>query len=113
MKAGITSIIVAIIGILFVIWCNLEVVELFESEILKMENQTQLSPNVFTTGKLNKIIALGIALIGIIFGIKSLRNKNWIGTIGIVLSVVLIILTFLPIWTYILSDSALDVNFIY
>jgi len=108
MKTGIISIIVAIIGILFVIWFNLEVVELFESEILKIENQTELNPTVFTTGKLNKIIALGIALIGIILGIKSLRNKN---RIGIILSVVLIILTFLPIWIYILSDSALDVNF--
>jgi threonine/homoserine efflux transporter RhtA len=111
MKIGIISIIVVLIGILFVIWFNLEIVELFESEILKMENQTELNLAVFTTKKLNKIIALGIALIGIILGIKSLRNKNRIGIIGIILSVVLIILTFLPIWTYILSDSALDINF--
>lgn len=111
MKTGIISIIVAIIGIIFVIWFNLEVVELFKSEILKMQNQTELNPTVFTTGKLNKTIALGIALIGIILGIKSLRNKNRNGTIGIILSLILIILTFLPIWTYILSDSALDVNF--
>lgn len=111
MKTGIISIIVVLIGILFVIWFNLEIVELFESEILKMENQTELNPAVFTTEKLNKIIALGIALIGIILGIKSLRNKNRIGIIGIILSVILIILTFLPIWTYILSDSALDINF--
>lgn len=89
MKYGILSIIIAVIGILFVIWFNIEVVELFEYEILKMKNQTELSPTVFTTGKLNKIITLGIAFIGIVLGIKSLRNKNRIGTIGIVLSFVL------------------------
>jgi len=99
MKTGIISIILATIGIIFVIWFNLEVVELYKSETLKMANQTDLSPRLFVTGKTHKIIAIVIALIGMILGIKSLRDNNRIGTIGLILSIILIILTLLPIWS--------------
>jgi hypothetical protein len=112
MKYGIFSIILAVLGILFVAWYNFEVAELFESELLKLHNQTELNPTVYSTGKLNKFIALGIAIIGIILGIKSWRDKIRIGMIGILLSILLIILTFIPIWQYIVSDSALDINFV-
>jgi uncharacterized membrane protein len=112
MKYGIYSIIIALIGITFVIWFNIEVAELFESEFLKLENQNELSPTIFTTGKINKITALVIGIVGLLFGIKSLRDKNRIGIFGILLSIILIILTFVPIWQYMLSNSALDINFV-
>jgi len=97
MKTGTISIIVATIGIIFVIRFNLEVAELYKSEILKTANQTDLSPILFVTGKKYKIIVIGMALIGMILGIKSLRNNNRIGTIGGILSIILIILAFLHV----------------
>ena len=97
MKTGTISIIVATIGIIFVIRFNLEVAELYKSEILKTANQTDLSPILFVTGKKYKIIVIGMALIGMILGIKSLRNNNRIGTIGVILSIILIILAFLHV----------------
>ena len=98
MKTGTISIIVAIIGIIFVVWFNLEVVELYKSETFKTANQTDLSPHLFVVGKTYKIIAIVIGLIGMILGIKSLRDNNRIGTIGLILSIILIILTLLPLW---------------
>jgi len=111
MKYEISSIVIALIGISFVIWFNLEVAELFQNEIMELNYKSEMNLTIFTTGKLNKLIALGIALIGILLGIKSVRNKNRIGIIGIILSIFLIILVFIPIWQYVLSDSALDINF--
>ena len=111
MKAGTTSIILALIGILFLIWFNYQTSELFLNELQKMQSDSDLSPVMVTSGKLNKLIAIGIGLLGLLLGIKSLRNKNRIGIIGIVLSIILIILTFIPLWNYMLSDSTLDINF--
>lgn len=112
MKYGKLSIILAVIGILFVTWYNFEAAKLFESEFLKLQYQIELNPTVYSTGKWNKFIALSIAVIGIILGIKSWRDKIRIGIIGILLSILLIILTFIPIWQYIVTDSALDINFV-
>ena len=60
MRYGILSIIIAITGILFVIWFNVEVAEFFKSEFLNLENTLQLNPTVFSAGNLNKLIALGL-----------------------------------------------------
>ncbi len=111
MKTGITSIILALSGILFVIWFNYQISELIIADLIKMQSDLKLSPAIFKSDKLFKIIAIIIGLAGIIFGIKSLRTKKRIGIIGIVLSIILIILAFVPIWNFIISDSALDVNF--
>ncbi|PKG53488.1 hypothetical protein [Olleya sp. 1-3] len=111
MKTGTISVIIALIGILFVIWFNIQTSELFLTELSKMQSGSGLSPTIVTSGKLNKLIAIGIGLLGLFLGIKSLRNRKRIGILGIFLSVFLIVLTFIPIWEYILSDSALDINF--
>ena len=111
MKTGTISIILALIGILFVIWFNYQTSELFLTELQKMQNSSDLSPVIVTSGKLNKLIAIGIGLLGLYLGFKSLRNKNRTGIIGIILSILLIIMTFIPIWNYMLTDSALDINF--
>lgn len=112
MKTGIISIILALTGILFVIWFNYQTSELFYVELIKTQNSSILSPLIVTNGKLNKLIAVGIGLLGLFFGIKSARNKNRIGIIGITISIILLILTFVPIWQYFLSDSVLDINFV-
>ncbi|MEL7271454.1 MAG: hypothetical protein AAGL34_17915 [Bacteroidota bacterium] len=110
MRTAIASISTALIGIVFVIWFNLEIVELFQSEILKNQDKTISSLTVFPSGRWNKHIAIGIALVGILLGIKSLRDKKLLGVIGIILSLLLIALTFLPLWVYFLSDTALDIG---
>ena len=111
MKTGILSIITAITGILFVIWFNYQTSELFITELTRMQSGSDLSPAVVTSGKLNKLIASGIGLLGLLIGIKSVRNGNRIELIGIIFSVILIILTFVPIWQFLLSDSTLNINF--
>lgn len=111
MKTGTISIIFALTGILFVIWFNYQTSEFFLTELTKMQNGSDLSLAIVTNGKLNKLIALGIGLVGLLLGIKSVRNKKRIGIMGISLSIVLIILAFLQIWQYLISDSAVDINF--
>ena len=102
MKSGTISIILGALGILFIIWFNYQTYELYQTEFLKIQNSSLMEPTIVTTGKSYKLIALGIALLGIIFGIKSLREKSRNGKIGIMLSVVALILTFLPIWALII-----------
>ena len=111
MKYGILSIIISLIGILFVIWYNFEIAELFQNEMLKLNNMTEINSTIFMSSKLNIPIALGLALVGVLLGIKSIQGKNKIGILGISLSLILFILIFTPIWQYVLSDSALDINF--
>lgn len=112
MKIGITSILLALIGIIFVIWFNLQTSELFYTELMKMRENSDLTPPIVTNVTLYKLIAIGIGLLGLFHGIKSVRSRNRIGIIGIALSILLLILSFLPIWQYFLSDSALDINFV-
>ncbi|MFD0991614.1 hypothetical protein [Tenacibaculum geojense] len=112
MKNGIISIIVALVGIIFIIWINVKIATLFETEFMKTRNINELDLRMFKIETLDKIIGIGIGLTGILLGIKSLQKRNRIGIIGIILCVVLIILTFAPVWKYVLSDSAIDINFI-
>jgi len=102
MKSGTISIILGALGIFFIIWFNYQTYELYQTEFLKTQNNSSMEPTIVTVGKSYKLIALGIALLGIIFGIKSLREKSRNGKIGIMLSVVALILTFLPIWALII-----------
>ena len=100
MKTGTISIIVALLGILFVLWFNYQTSELYQSSLIQMQNSSELSPVIVTSGKLNKLIALGIGLVGLLLGWISLRKKHKNGKSGILLSAILIILTFIPIWTF-------------
>ncbi|MFD2914807.1 hypothetical protein [Psychroserpens luteus] len=102
MKYAIKSILFALFGIGFVIYLNFELAELYELELyndLKTENE--LAPNIFIIGKLNKVITLLIAVIAMALGVKSVQLKNRIGLVGILLSAILMVLTFIPIWQYI------------
>lgn len=100
MKTGTISIALAVLGILFVVWFNYQTSELYQSEIFQTQNSSELHPIVVTSGKLNKMIALGIGLLSFLVGLISLRRKHKNGKIGIFLSVILIILTFIPVWTF-------------
>jgi hypothetical protein len=102
MKYGIGSIILATLGILFVIWYSYENAEMIREgfEYLQTQNDEEYYPTIFMPDNMNKLIALGVAIVGIYLGIKSVKNKYRIGIIGIVLSLILIILTFSSLWTY-------------
>jgi len=102
MKSGTISIILGALGILFIIWFNYQTYELYQTELLKIQKSSLMEPTIVTTGKIYKLIALGIAILGIIFGIKSVREKNRSGKIGIILSIIALILTFIPVWTLII-----------
>ena len=103
MKSGTISIILGTLGILFIIWFNYQTYELYQTEFLKIQNSTLMEPSIVTTGKSYKLIALGIVLVGTIFGIKSMREKSRSGKIGIILSIITLIFTFLPIWTFFIN----------
>ena len=100
MKSRTISIILGDLGILFIIWFNYQTYELYQTEFLKIQNSSLMEPTIVTTGKSFKLIALGIAILGIIFGIKSVREKSRSGKIGIVLSIIALILTFIPVWAF-------------
>ena len=100
MKSGKISIILGALGILFIIWFNYQTYELYQTEFLKIQKSSLMEPTIVTTGKSYKLIALGIAILGILFGIKSLRDKSRSGKIGIILSAIALILSFIPVWTF-------------
>ena len=102
MKSGTISIILGALGILFIIWFNYQTYELYQTEFLKIRNSSLMEPTIVTTGKSYKLIALGIAILGILFGIKSLRDKSRSGKIGIILAIIILILSFFPLWTIII-----------
>ena len=112
MKFGVLSIITAIIGTFLTIKFNIETAELFRTQILELNNKSDITPIIIKTDVTNKIIIITIALIGIFLGVKSIKSKSKLGIVGIVLSIVLLVLSFIPIWQYILQDSTLDINFI-
>ena len=100
MKSGTISIIFGALGILFIVWFNYQTYELYQTEFLKIQNSSLMEPTIVTTGKSYKLIALGIVTLGILFGVKSMREKSSNGKIGIVLSLIALILTFIPVWTF-------------
>lgn len=102
MKSGTLSIILGTLGILFMIWFNFQTYELYQTEILKIQNSSVMNPTIVTSGKSYKLIAFGIALLGFFFGIKSIREKSRIGKIGIILAIIILILSFFPLWTIII-----------
>ena len=102
MKSRTISIILGDLGILFIIWFNYQTYELYQTEFLKIQNSSLMEPTIVSVGKSYKLIALAIVILGILFGIKSVRENNRNGKIGIVLSIIALILTFIPIWTLII-----------
>ena len=65
MKSGTISIILGALGILFIIWFNYQTYELYQTEFLKTQNNSSMEPTIVTVGKSYKLIALGIAILGI------------------------------------------------
>ncbi|TXG36689.1 hypothetical protein [Seonamhaeicola maritimus] len=104
MKYGIASIILAITGICLIVWINYEFSQNYMEFASKFEAEGGVTPSVVMTNWINRSIAIGISLFGLALGIKSYRIEKKIGIIGIILSILLLILVFFPIWPYLISE---------
>ncbi|MEH6763814.1 MAG: hypothetical protein V7655_04890 [Aequorivita antarctica] len=97
MKHSIYSIIVSVIGISFILYMNYY----FAQEVSLLQTNQQVSqPQLIVTPKVHKIAALIIGLIGVFFGIKGFKSFKKLSLIGIVLSLLLVAISFLPLWHY-------------
>ncbi|TCI84716.1 hypothetical protein [Tenacibaculum sp. M341] len=112
MKKGISSIVLSLIGILFVIWFNYRTSELIHSYLIETHDIADLDVTIFTSLITKKLIAVGIGFISLIKSIKSFKRSFIMSIVGISLSITLFILALLPLWQYFLSDTSLDINFI-
>ncbi|GAB5401281.1 MAG: hypothetical protein Aureis2KO_28660 [Aureisphaera sp.] len=109
MKHAVLSIIVAVLGMVWVVYLN----HSFAEAIMNYSDYpkgTTLSDFNLKIPNFFKMSGLIIGLIGIFFGIKGFFKTKLISIVGIVLNILLIILTFMPIYTYILSNSGYDIN---
>lgn len=73
----------------------------FAQQINLLQPHQQLSePGLIITPKVHKMSALIIGLIGVFFGIKGFKSFRKLSLIGIVLSLILVVISFLPLWHY-------------
>ena len=98
MKHSVLSIIVAVIGISFILYVNYYFAQ--QINFLQSSHQQLNEPSLIVTPKIHKMVALIIGLIGVFFGIKGFKHYKKISLIGIVLSLLLIAISFLPLWHY-------------
>lgn len=100
MKTNTISIVLGIFGIFFVLWFNYNVYDFYQNEILNAQNGNLMNPIILTVGLTNKLIGFGIGFFSLVFGIISFRNNENKAKIGITLSILNIIMAFVPIWTF-------------
>ncbi|MCH9660580.1 MAG: hypothetical protein K0U54_06680 [Bacteroidetes bacterium] len=97
MKHAIMSIVIAVLGLCFLLYLSKEVA----AEYMKLSTHQQLNePILIVTPKVHRMASIIIGLVGIFFGIKGFQTTTKISSIGMLLSIVLIILSVLPLWTY-------------
>ncbi|TSE07748.1 hypothetical protein [Aquimarina algiphila] len=97
MKKGILSVIVATMGIYFVYWFNRGICE----TIILSSDTTNVSEfSLHTFGNVYKIMTVSIGLLGLYLGVISMKNKKKIAITGITLSIIVIIISFLPLCEY-------------
>ena len=95
------SILVASLGLAFIVYINFE----FAKTIQKIHTDTQLELHQIITPRVHKMAALIIGLIGVFFGIKGFKKTKKLSRIGIALSLLLITISFLPLWRYLISNA--------
>jgi len=94
-KNGIYSIIVGLFGWIYLIWLT-RMIEIDQARIFNEYGHllVQFPESTEYASFKYLLIAIGIGIIGIFFGIKSNGNKNKIGLVGIILSILVIVMTF-------------------
>lgn len=113
MKYGIISIVLSIIGICFVIWMNYLLYQVVLDDIINSNDITNETAKMYLISPILKIFSILVAVIGFILAVKSYKQQKILAIIGIILALLLTIITILPLWTYMVSGSALDVNVLY
>lgn len=101
MKHGALSVIVSLLGFCFLVYIQTETAQMFET----MNAHQQLEPNLIVVPKIYKMATLIIGLIGVFYGIKGRKTAKKSSSIGIALSILLILLSFVPFWTYFVSNA--------
>ncbi len=102
MKHALLSIIVAVLGMVWVVHINYQIAAVV-TEALQAADQS-MNPSLVSFPKVYKMSGLVIGLIGIFFGVKGFFKTKPLSIVGIVLSLLLIVLTFIPIFSYLLAD---------
>jgi hypothetical protein len=73
----------------------------FAQQINLLQAHQQVDePSLIVTPRVHKMAALIIGLIGVFFGIKGFKTYRKLSLIGIVLSLLLVGISFLPLWHY-------------
>lgn len=89
------SILFSIIGILFIAFYNWEMF----IYSLHISNKSSLEPNIITTSFKTKILLFSIGILSLTLGLLDFYKKRTIfGIIGIFLSILVLIFSFVPIW---------------
>lgn len=97
-KYSIASITLACIGIGLVIWFQTIVADVAIAEQAVAKGEGSIEPTAMSMGVLSKIPGLILALAGLATGLRGLKGSKSLAVLGIVLSIVLIVLSFSPIW---------------
>jgi hypothetical protein len=98
MKHGTLATIVAVLGFIFILYVNWLVWDTFT--YYNQNSLDQMSPQLVVTPKIFKISGLVIGLIGIFFGIKGMKINKKISILGILLSGLVCIFSFVPFWYF-------------
>lgn len=93
MKLSLFSLLISVLLISFMSWINFQLVEKFH-EI----NSNTLEPFLISIGKNIKICAAAISLAALIISIISLRKKEKLNTIAIIIALIRLFFALFPIW---------------
>ncbi|MBX2827303.1 MAG: hypothetical protein KTR22_04040 [Flavobacteriaceae bacterium] len=110
MKHAVLSIVIAVLGIVWIMYFNFQFAAALTDHYYESFSDSDVIvcidprfPKVF------KMSGLIIGLIGMFFGIKGYFKTKRLSSIGIILSIILIIISFLPLYSYLLEQAVYDV----
>lgn len=94
-KFSVLSILFSIIGIIFIVFYNWEI----SIYSLHMSNKSTLEPNIITTSINTKLLPFSIGVLSLSLVLLDFyKRRTILGVIGIFLSILLMIFSFVPIW---------------
>ncbi|PCI99188.1 MAG: hypothetical protein COB15_04510 [Flavobacteriales bacterium] len=111
MKYGITSIFIGLLSIIITVGVNVTVAEEFKEMMMKSVQAEEILPIISGIGLTLKVILSLISLTALVLGLIGAKKKSKLSTLGIIVAFIALTIVFLPIWTYMVTYSAFDVNF--
>ncbi len=104
MKKGVLSTIIATIGLFFVYWYHRNTaIQISSSSEMTMQQAEIMMSDISIFESIYSIIPISLGILGLLIGAISLKEKSKIGLLGIILSISIIILFFLPVWKYMIT----------